>query len=535
MENKITNIADAILKRNKLFYEAVEMETLLQPLPDTWKSLLMNLFYGDDTALNICQNIQNLLVEIQKQDCVNATEQEVIYLLYKYIDDLKNDSSLLASSDITDLRFLFENYISAISMPFQSEETEDLQILGLLETRTLDFKNVILLSVNEGVLPAGKTVNSFIPQDVKQHFGLQTYKGKDAVFSYHFYRLLQRAENVYLLYSLDAKNGNMEKSRFLYQLKNELKTFKNIEITDEIISYPPVKMERETPVSIKKTDGMVFKLKNQHYSASSICTYLECGLRFYFRYILELEENNAFSLDDMLQGKTIGTVIHSILEKAVENGRFKQMEKPEIEQLVSERMCSEDLNLTKEDLLYEKNHLVFQIITKYIESYLKFAQSFEENIVVKNTEEKLEHKLLIDNTMIKLKGVIDRIDSQNGVTRIVDYKTGSTQESELKIRDIEHVFDGEHAKAFQLLFYAYLYSKQHDTDFLEAEIVSFRKIRTQYNLLINKEKQISVENLTDFENLLTETIQSILNQEIPFTATDATERCKYCIYKGVCV
>jgi len=476
-------------------------------------------------------------------------------LLYKYLEDWKgklfHPTPALpegegaspsfggvrggADTDITSFRFLFENYISAVSMSFQSEATEGLQIMGLLETRTLDFKNVILLSVNEGVLPAGKTVNSFIPQDVKQHFGLQTFKGKDAVFSYHFYRLLQRAENIYLLYSLDAKKGDAEKSRFIYQLKNELNTFPNIEIIDEIISYPPIKSEAETPISIKKTDEMLAKLKTQTYSASSISTFLECKLRFYFRYILELEDNNIFTIDDMLQGKTIGTVIHSVLETAVENGRFKRMEKYDIERLVSERMCSSDLKLSKEDLLYEKNHLVYQIIIKYIDAYLKHAQSFEENIVIKNTEEKLEYKLAVENNPITLKGFIDRIDLQNNITRIIDYKTGVVKDTELKIKDIEHSFDGEHTKAFQLLFYAYLYHKRHNINFLETEIVSFRKIRTPYILFIDKEKQLSPENLTNFEYLLTETIQSILNQDVPFTATTEIDRCKYCIYKDICV
>jgi len=512
----------------------------------------------DETAAHARRNGSANTENCTRQSAVtlNATEEETIYLLYKYLEDLSRYAALDAESpanntfnkeiagqarndggmaDITSFRFLFENYISAISMSFQSEATEGLQIMGLLETRMLDFKNVILLSVNEGVLPAGKTVNSFIPQDVKQHFGLQTYNGKDAVFSYHFYRLLQRAENIYLLYNLDAKKGNAEKSRFIYQLKNELNTFPNSEIIDEIISYPPVKSEAETPISIKKTDEVLAKLKTQTYSASSICTFLECKLRFYFRYILELEDNNIFTIDDMLQGKTIGTVIHSVLETAVEHGRFKRMEISDIERLVSERMCSPDLNLSKEDLLYEKNHLVYQIIIKYIDAYLKHAQSFEEKVVIKNTEEKLEHKLAVENNPITLKGIIDRIDLQNGITRIIDYKTGTVKDNELKIRDIEHAFDGDHTKAFQLLFYAYLYHKQYNTDLLEAEIVSFRKIRTPYSLSIGKEKQLSLEYLTNFEYFLIETIQSILNQDVPFTATTEIDRCNYCVYKDICV
>ena len=528
------NIPLTIQQNAKLFYSEQEYKQLLSNLQPQITELFFQLFFANNTVSAVCENIQNVLIEIQKSVSLNAAEEECIYLLYNYLESWKRDLLLPSSVDITSFRFLFENYISAVSMSFQGEATEGLQIMGLLETRTLDFKNVILLSVNEGILPAGKAVNSFIPQDVKQHFGLQTYKGKDAVFSYHFYRLLQWAENVYLLYSLDARKGNAEKSRFIYQLKNELKAFPNIEITDEIISYPPVKLEEEMPVSIKKTDEILAKLRTQKYSASSISTYLECKLRFYFSYILEIKDDNLFTLDDMLQGRTIGTVIHSILEAAVEDGRFKRMDKSEIEQLVFERMCNADISLSKEDLLYEKNHLVFQIIIKYIDSYLKHTQSFEENIVIKNTEEKLEQTLVINNIPILLKGIIDRIDTQNSITRIIDYKTGNVKDAELKVKNIEQVFDGDHSKAFQLLFYAYLYHKQHDTDCLEAEIVSFRKIWTPYILSINKEKQLSTENINDFESLLIETIQSILNQQISFNETDAVERCGYCSYRGVC-
>ena len=533
--NSQADIPLKLQKNAKLFYSAQEYEQLTIAIPPQTNKLLLDIFFKDDAVFTLCGKIQALLIEIQENAALNSMEQETLYILYKYIENLQNESSALASIDIASFRFLFENYISGISISFQSDATKGLQILGLLETRTLDFDNVILLSVNEGILPAGKTINSLIPYDVKQHFGLQTYKGKDAVFSYHFYRLLQRASNIYLLYSMDAKNGNTEKSRFIYQLKNTLKAFKNIEIVDEIVSYPQVKSEAEISFSIKKTDTMLAKLREQKYSASSIGTYLECGLRFYFRYILELEEKDIFTLDDMLQGKTIGTVIHAILEMAVENGRFKKMDKPEIEQLVSTRMCEADLNLTKEDLLYEKNHLVFQIIIKYIDSYIKYAQSFGEDIIIENTEEKLEHKLLINNIAITLKGIIDRIDLQNGNRRIIDYKTGSIKDTELKVKDIEHVFDGEHSKAFQLLFYSYLYYKQHDKKVSEAEIVSFRKLRTRYLLSINKEEQLSADNLNDFENFLTETIQSILNSEIPFTATDIIDRCKYCSYKDICL
>ncbi|MDR1459012.1 MAG: PD-(D/E)XK nuclease family protein [Bacteroidales bacterium] len=528
----------AKLQRNaKLFYAKQDYQQLITKLSPSVQMLFFELFYAKNTVSSVCNNIRTLLVEIQKKTTLNFAERETLFLLYKYTGELQNALSLLDSMDITSFRFLFENYVSELTLSFHSEATTGLQILGVLETRTLDFKNVILLSVNEGIIPAGKAINSFIPYDVKTHFGLQTYRGKDAIFSYHFYRLLQRAEHIYLLYNLDAKNGAMEKSRFLYQLKNELKTFDNIKITDEIIASPPINPETETSVCIQKTEDILISLKQKKYSASSISAYLECGLRFYFQYVLELEETNAHTIDDMLQSATIGTVIHAVLEKAVENGRFKRMTKTEIEQNVRTHICNnKQLNLTEEDLLYEKNHLVFQIIVKYIDSYLKHVQSFEKDVMIEQTEEKLERTLLVDDSaVITLKGIIDRVDLwNNGNKRIVDYKTGKLQDAELKVKDMETIFDGKHTKAFQLLFYAYLYGKQYNPTYLEAEIISFRKLDTSYILSIDKEKQLSEEVLADFENGLIQVIQSILYAETSLTATPFLDRCKYCSYKDIC-
>jgi CRISPR/Cas system-associated exonuclease Cas4 (RecB family) len=535
-EDHQTDIPALLQKKTKLFYSKQDYKQLIKSLSPQLQTLFVDLFYSPNTVDSMCNQVGTLLVEIQKNVSLNFIQQETLLLLHNYMDELQNNISQLMSIDITSFRFLFENYISELSISFQSDATTGLQVLGLLETRTLDFKNVILLSVNEGIIPAGKTTNSFIPYDLKTHFGLQTYKGRDAIFSYHFYRLLQRAENIYLLYSLDTKNGNMEKSRFIYQLKNELKSFDNIEITEEIIAYPPVKTEIETPVCIRKTANILTKLKQQKYSASSIGIYLECELRFYFQYVLGLEETNTATVDDMLQSDTIGTVIHTVLEAAVENGHLKRMSKPEIEQSVRTAICSNDnkLNLTEEDLLYEKNYLVFQIIVKYIDAYLKYVQPVEKDFIIEQTEEKLEQTILVDDSLITLKGFIDRVDLRNGVKRIIDYKTGKLKDTELKLRDIETVFDGKHTKAFQLLFYAYLYHKQYESACLEAEIVSFRKIRTSYILSIDREIQLSENILSCFEDVLIQVLQLILHPETPFSPTTDLNKCKYCPYKDFC-
>jgi CRISPR/Cas system-associated exonuclease Cas4 (RecB family) len=534
LKKEKTNIADILLKNNKLFYKMDDTSKLLHSLSEEWKTLVMTLFYGENTQ--ICDTIHQLFYRIQEDGKLNEVETETLFLLTQHIDKLKDVLQMLSSYDIASLRFLVETYLSKTALSFESDATEGLQIMGLLETRTLDFENVIMLSVNEGVIPAGKTTKSFIPYDVKRHYGLQTYRGKDAISSYHFYRLLQRANRIYLLYSLDAQNGNAEKSRFLYQLKTELQDFENVEITDEILTYPPLKMAQEKSFVIQKNQEMLSSERLQKFSASSITTYLRCGVLFYFRYILGLDETNLLENADLLQNKDMGTIIHRVLEQLVENGHFRLINNEKLTELVTETICNGEWNLKAEDLLYEKNHLIFQVIVRYIRNYLLLMQKNEEEIFIEKTEEVIEKDFSVPphNQIVKLKGVVDRIDSRQGMKRIIDYKTGVPKDKALKIKDIPSLFDGEHTEALQLFFYAYLYSLQHKPSAVEAEIIYFRKLTSAHILTIEENTQISDTMLREFEMLLQETLSDILNPEKPFEQTTNKDLCKYCAYRDLC-
>ena len=529
------SIVKDLLKNQRAFYTEDDFNKLTESMDNTSiRDVLLILFYRKNTLANIADSIQNLLVEMAKTDSLNSVEQETLYLLYQQMESCKSLLEHFPISDISSFRLLLDNMISGLSLSFKSDAMGKLQILGLLESRTLDFKNIVLLSVNEDILPAGKKVNSFIPYDLKQHFGMQTYKGKDAVFSYHFFRLLQRAENIYLLYNMDAKRGDVEKSRFVHQLKRKLQAYPNVTITDEIKAYPPVSPETESLFFITKNEEILSKLAGRKYSASSINTYLECRLRFYFSYVLELKEENSLLADNMLKSNVIGTVVHHVLENAVENGRFKSLSKQEIETAVKQFMCSDKVNLTENDLLYDKNHLVYRIIIKYIEMYLQHAKNFDENIRIEQAEEHSETILPLENHSITLKGYIDRVDSCNGQKKIIDYKTGSIVEKELKIETVEDIFDGEHTKALQLMLYAYLYYRKNGTTDTEAEIVSLRKISQNYKLEINKSHTITQDIILEFEQLLKNTMEEIFNPQEAFTQTENQDHCKYCNYQNIC-
>ena len=261
---------------------------------------------------------------------------------------------------------------------------------------------------------------------------------------------------------------------------------------------------------------------------------MECGLRFYFAHILELEEENTLLMDDMLQNNVIGTVVHYVLEKAVEQGRFKELSRQEIESAVCQYMCSE-IHLTENDLLYDKNHLVYRIIVKYIEMYLQNMRSVQDDFLIEQTEQELKIQLLVDETIpITLKGIIDRVDNCKGQKRIVDYKTGSMKDKELIVDKVKDMFDGEHGKALQLMFYVYLYYIHYEQTDMEAEIVSLRKISQNYTLMIDGISTLSKEMMMEFEQLLKETVEEILNPHTLFLQTENIDHCKYCAFKDIC-
>src|SRR5690606_20377505 len=234
--------------------------------------------------------------------------------LYKILNRLKNYFSINATiGDIHTLYAIYKQVIDSAEVSFEGEPLSGLQIMGILESRTLDFENVIITSVNEGKIPFGKSQNSFIPYDVKKEYGLPTYNDRDAIYTYHFYRLISRAKNIFLIYNTEDEGlDGGEKSRFITQLKIEKQP--NHTLT-EVIYNSPLPGIATLPICIEKSEKVMERLKEiaeKGFSPSSLSTYIRNPIDFYFQRILKINEIK--EVEETIEANTLESVIHNSLE-----------------------------------------------------------------------------------------------------------------------------------------------------------------------------------------------------------------------------
>ena len=401
--------------------------------------------------------------------------------------------------------------------------------MGVLETRVIDFETIIITSVNEGVLPKSKSEQSFIPFDVKQHFSLPTYQDKAAIFSYHFYRLLHRAKNIYLVYNTENDTfGSGEKSRFLTQLEISRK-----DISQYFVS-PKINIENTKLKEIPKTKALLVSLKElgvKGISPSALSSYINNPIGFYYQKTLKIKEIE--EVEETVAVNTMGTVIHNTLE---------ELYKPLVNEILNEesikkmRLIAPDLvqkYFIKEykngDITKGKNKLIFEVSKKLIDRFLiKELSEIKEGKQIKiiALEQKLSAKIKIDlvDEPIKLHGIIDRVDEVDGVVRILDYKTGNVTATQLKMADFSKMSeDYKYTKALQVMLYAYLYVENNQiTKPIESGIISMRNIKEGFLKMNFSAKpkapdyEVSSTRIEAFLEELKRLLTEIYNPEIPF-------------------
>jgi ATP-dependent helicase/nuclease subunit B len=437
---------------------------------------------------------------------------------------------------------LYRQILSSFSIELYGEPLKGLQVLGMLETRNIDFKNVILLSTNEGILPAGKTFNSFIPFDIKKDdtYNLPTHIEKDAVYAYHFYRLLQNAENINILYNTETNEfGSGEQSRFVTQIEHELSHFDNITITKKLVTYPSLNKKLVEP-EVQKTAAIVEKIKERFangISPSALMTYIACPLDFYYKYVLGVRE--ADEVEETIDHSTFGTYVHDSLEILYQPFVGKNISAEDLKLML--KKISEVVfgvfskNFSDKELKSGKNLLTLNIaqnyITTFIKSEIKFIEKLGMPLFINSLEEELRAEIEVDGTTIKLKGKSDRIDSFGNELRIIDYKTGLVKSADIQLKHIDELLDAKKSKAFQLLMYALMYNKSHTVDNTEitSGIISFRTLSSGYMAFgLNRKHVIDDEILDEFEVLLIKIIKEILDVTTSFKHKTDAKWCEFC-------
>jgi len=467
----------------------------------------------------------------------------------KILDILNRLKDLLESQNenisLISYQKLFNQLIRQSKQAFVGQMDLGLQLMGLLESRLMDFKNVILLSINEDILPSSSFSSSFIPQDIKYEFELPGIQEKNAVFAYHFYRFIQRAEKIFLIYSTSKRQlSGGEKSRFIKQLEFELPRYNsNIKINQQLLSFDAPEFAGQD-IDIYKDEAVRQKLTeiaNKGLSPTSINTYVKCPLQFYFKHIVKIKEPELN--EDVIDERLFGNVIHDFLDKEYEkfykdNWSVERLEqlKQDIPDLLPVYFES---NRFKGQLYEGANYLDYKNIIHYLNMFLQFEINSEKKnkglLQIIDLERTLERELVLKNGQkVKITGKADRIDSFKNQIRILDYKTGNVKKEELKIvssRTDHHVkvfYDEKFEKIVQLFIYKWLYGDISNSN-IQIGIISFRNIKTPYLMLDNQKIRFD-----ELENNFKNVVEEIFNSDLSFEQTNNSDICKRCIYNQIC-
>jgi CRISPR/Cas system-associated exonuclease Cas4 (RecB family) len=544
----IKDFITSIKEENRVYIKAEDINFTVEALKNLFKvrsdsGQLMDFF------LELIDTIRKFYEENEPD--LFSVDYEYMYHFYTLISRLKD--SLKSTGLVLEARTfrkLLTDIVQGTRIPFTGEPLVGLQIMGVLETRTLDFNHVFVLSVNEGFLPPGKTQQSFIPFDVRVIVGLPTYKERDAIAAYHFYRLLKSSKNITLVYITGARGiEKSEKSRFIDQILIEYaEKNPNAHIQHQVIDFS-FDTQEVKEISIQKSEKILERLIKKSYSASSLLTYLTCSLEFYFTYILRLkEEEEVYESPDY---RLIGEIIHKTLQELYRpyEGKDRAVSFQEIENIkdkIDETLLKTfKKKLKTGDVQTGRNRVTYEVMKKFLDSFFE-KEKQNSGFKILMLEQKIEgvdfrFSLNGKEHQVKLEGTIDRLDVQDGIYRVIDYKTGKTGSLNLKSsEDFSDRLSGQEAvnrrEAFQLFFYQYLLKKtqKYQGDY-RLGIYPFKKMYDELKFVkIDKSDIIGEELVVRFEGILKGIFQGLFNLEVPFEQTKEEKNCQYCPYQSIC-
>lgn len=552
----ITNISqiEELFYRDKIIYAGIEtLDNLISQMGGQLGPIKY-LFTADktnpDELLGIAkQLIQTIYLAQSLESDIREKESLACLLqMVNYLQDLQEEYHCLDS--LTVLQKIYVRLSKRNSIAFYGEPLEGLQILGVLETRNLDFKHVIMLSANEGTIPSGKKHNSLIPYNLRVHFGLPTFHEKDAVYAYNFYRLIQRAESIEILYNTESEGiGKGEPSRFVLQLQNELaKKYPNISIHEKVLSSMNDKSYTPMQDVGVKNDVVMDRLQHiaeKGFSPSALNKYRDCPLRYYYENVLRIEESNQVSED--LEQNELGTCIHSVLENIYSKEPDHIVRKETLQEALAnlDTLIEQSLN---EQFQYGRNRLgrnmFMESVAKIqISKFLKMEISQLDqgsHIEIVGLEKELSHKLECElrgkKYEVNIAGTADRIDCCDGFFRIIDYKSGKCDSKELVVREAEPDVFKVSDKWFQIMLYEWLFHKSTNGD--KPHVSGIYPLQHSNTQLMTasweNETVITSKHLSIFETMLKGLINEIMDPEIDFEANKGCKSCNYCSFKECC-
>jgi CRISPR/Cas system-associated exonuclease Cas4 (RecB family) len=559
-ETAVRAFMQLILRNNKIYLSSAEL---------AFNDLFARVFCNCKSVRQLIEIIEHLVLKtssfvgenkIAELEQPVGVEQEAFICVTSVLNQL---ATVFADIDLELSISLGASIITKTlkeqKIAFEGEPLKGIQVMGFLESRALDFENVFILGVNEGKLPKTNIPASFIPYNLRYGFGLPTLEYRDAMYAYYFYRIINRAKHVYLIYSTVAETtGSNEMSRYAIQLLYDDRY--HIQRKTQVFQVNPSEIR---PIKVDKNEKILEKLylytkadSNKYISPSALTTYMDCSLRFYYRYIAGLKKPDTTL--EAIDAPMLGTILHQamyrlykpfeeqILSKELLNQTLQDDKL--VEREINRAIASEFLKDIKnpDDFIPEGlNLIVARIVFKYVKRII--AVDIDHSpIHIKSLEQKVRYELkcTVNGKLCKIQlgGVIDRIDETSEGIRIIDYKTG---ELKTDFKSMEELFPEQDKlqqkkEIFQTLLYSILY--KHSTSNIDKVLPGIYNVRKifdddfDYKILIDKEPVTDLSALeNEFVMLLESLLSKIFNPAIPFEQTSDKKKCNYCDYRELCM
>ena len=450
-------------------------------------------------------------------------ELNLILIELGEIERLNSEKSMNPSR----LKQLINSFIKEISVSYKSKKDSKINFMGMLESRALDFETVIFTSVNEGVMPKGRNYESLLPYDLKVKHSLQTHNEKDRIYSYHFYRLIQRAKNIFLIYnSQDEGLRKSEKSRFIHQLELEKNKNHKIEYYKSESNFE----NSETIVLLEKTPAALKRIKEislKGFSPSSLESYIKNPKDYYFQKLLNLKTEEVD--EEFASHKIIGLVFHETIEFLYKPFIGKHLEKKALKEslLNTDKVLKLSFVRNNEPFDSGKNLIIFEVIKSALNTFINNEIEDLNNgngIKIIALEKSIKGALKLNqDSEVLITGIIDRVDERNGITRVIDYKTGLVSSSNLTIKDMSLICkDPLRTKAMQLMCYSWMYFRSTKCEKISAGIISFRNLsKGLMTLKIKNSQSDLIDNLSidNFEEELKNLVIKIMDPNVDFIAS----------------
>ena len=575
----VSNLVKNISENNKIYisYDDLNKTPLLSILftpvtaVETFSDYLINVLQELNKAVeggklkveSVNSDTEPLSTFNSQLSTINDIEQEFIFHYFATVNRMKEVMREANVEMKIDTYFrLLKRVTDTITIPFHGEPAIGMQVMGVLETRNLDFRNIILLSLNEGQLPKSGGDSSFIPYNLRKAFGMTTIEHKNAVYAYYFYRLIQRAENITLLYNTSSDGLNRgEESRFMLQLLVEGPH----DITREYLEagQSPQSIQE---IQIEKTPEVLRRIYRTYdstnpssviLSPSALNAYLDCRLRFYYRYVAGLKTPDEVSAE--IDSALFGTIFHLSAQLAYTDltANGKMIQKEDIERLLRNEVKLQSYvdQAFKEELFKvapeeKPEYNGIQLInSKVIVSYLKQLlrndlqyTPFEMVAMEKKVSEEITIQTGQGPFTLRLGGTIDRMDAKESTLRIVDYKTGGSPKIPANIEQLFTPSETRPNYIFQTFLYAAIMSRKQSLMVAPALLYIHRAASESYSPVIEmgepRKPKIPVNNFAFFEDEFRERLQALLeeifNEKEPFMQTEDTKKCSYCDFKAIC-